>query len=66
MGSIDLHQSTGLCAQPEAAQDNPQNLSTARITMPCYVYRTLFSPPTHKRKKAVWLRDTKWKHQTKN
>jgi len=55
MGLIDLHQSAGLCAQPEAAQDNPQNLVTARTTVLCYVYQTLFSPPTHKRKKAVWL-----------
>ena len=34
MDSIDLHQSAGLCAQPEAAQDNPQNLLTARINIP--------------------------------
>ena len=51
MGSIDLHQSAGLCAQPEASQDNPQNLSTARTTMPCYVYQTFFSHPHKKEKK---------------
>jgi len=58
MGSIVLHQSAGLCAQPEAAQDNPQNLSTARTTMPCYVYQTLFPHPHTQEKKAVWLRKT--------
>ena len=58
MGSIDLHQSTNLYAQPEAAQDNPQNLSTARTTVPCYVYQTLFPLPHTNEKKAVWLRET--------
>ena len=51
MGSIDLHQSASLCAQPEAAQDNPQNLSTARTTVLCYVYQTFFSHPHTKEKK---------------
>jgi len=55
MGSIDLHQSAGLCAQPEATQDNPQNLSTTRTTVLCYVYQT---HPHTKEKKAVWLRET--------
>jgi len=54
MGLIDLHQSAGLCAQPEVAQDNPQNLLTARTTVQCYVYWTHFSPPTHKRKEKKW------------
>jgi len=54
MGSIDLHQSAGLCAQPEAAQDNPQNLSTARTTVLCYVYQTHFFP-THTEKKKSGL-----------
>jgi len=51
MGSIDVHQSAGLCALPEAAQDNPQNLSTARTTVLCYVYQTLFPHPRTKEKK---------------
>ena len=42
MGSIDLHQSAGLCAQPEAAQDNLRNLLTAITTDT----------------KAVWLCET--------
>ena len=50
MGSIDLHQSAGLCVQPEAAQGSPQNLSTARTTVLCYVYQTDFFP-THTQKK---------------
>ena len=49
-GSIDLRQSAGLCVQPEAAQDNPQNLSTTRTTVLCYVYQTLFFL-THMQKK---------------
>ena len=57
MGSIDLHQSAGLCAQPEAAQGNPQNLSTTTTTVPCYVYQTLFPPPTHKRKSGLAMRE---------
>ena len=51
MGLIDPHQSVGLCAQPEATQDNPQNLSTARTTVLCYVYQTLFPHPHTKEKK---------------
>jgi len=35
-----------------AAQDNPQNLSTARTTVLSYVF---FFPHTQKEKKAVWL-----------
>jgi len=51
MGLIDLHQSAGLCAQPETSQDNPQNLSTARTTVLCYVYQTFFLYPHTKEKK---------------
>jgi len=59
MGLINLHQSAGRYLQPEAAQDNPENLSTARTTVPCYVYQTLSPHPTHKRKKkVVWLHET--------
>ena len=61
MGSIDLHQSAGLSAQPEATKDYPHNLSTARTTVLCYVYQTLFSPSTHTHthtKKTVWLSET--------
>jgi len=54
MGSIDLHQSAGLCAQPEAAQDNPQNLSTASAML-CLPYHF---PHPHTKEKAVWLRET--------
>jgi len=57
MGSIDLHQSAGLCAQPEAAQDNPQNLLTARTTVLCYVYQTFFSLPTHTQKSGLAMQD---------
>ena len=40
LGSINLHQSAGLCAQPETAQD----------------YQTLFFlTHTQKKKKVVWL-----------
>jgi len=61
MGLIDLHQSAGFCAQPEAAQDNPQNLLIARTTVLCYVYQTLFSPPTHKKKKSgLAMREYIW------
>ena len=57
MGSIDLHQSAGLCAQPETAQDNPQNLLTARTTVLCYVYQTLFPhPPTNEKKRSGYVR----------
>ena len=62
MGSIDLHQSAGLCAQPEAAQGNPQNLSTTTTTVPCYVYQTLFSPTHTQKKKAVWPCETNVPH----
>ena len=52
----DLRQSAGLCLQSEATQENPQNLSTARTIVLCYVYQTLF--PTHtQKKKVVWLRE---------
>ena len=58
MGSIGLHQSAGLCLQPEAAQENSQNLLSARTKVPCYVYQTLFFRTYTQRKKAVWLRET--------
>jgi len=57
MGSIDLYQSAGLCAQPEATQDNPQNLSTARTTVLFYVYQTLFPHPHTKEKSSLATRD---------
>jgi len=53
MGSIDLHQSAGLCLQPEDAQDNPQNLSTARTTV--IFTRPFFPHPCTKEKK--WSKD---------
>jgi len=61
MDSIDLHQSAGLCAQPEAAQDNPQNLSTARTNSEQqYVYQTLFFP-THAQKSGYVTLTYFWK-----
>ena len=56
-GQIDLHQSAGLCAQPEAAQDNPQNLSTARTT----VFTRLFFPHPHTEKERKKERKKKKK-----
>ena len=54
MGSINPHQSAGFCAQPEATQDNPQNLSTARTTVAIQFLPDPFFP-THARKKKSGL-----------
>ena len=49
MGSIDLHQSAGFCAQPEAAQDNPESIdcqnNSAMLCLPDPFF------PTHTQKK---------------
>ena len=58
MGSIDLHQLAGLCLQPEAAQDNPQNLYRLPEQQ-CYAMFTRPFSPTHtQKKKVVWLSET--------
>ena len=51
MGSIDLHQSAGHCAQPETAQDNPQ---ICQLPEQCHAMFTRpFSPAHTQKKKAV-------------
>jgi len=51
----DLHQSAGLYLQSEATQENPQNLSTARTAVLCYVIDR-FPHPHTKEKSGLAMR----------
>jgi len=51
MGSIDLHQSAGLCAQPEAAQDNPYNLQLYQNNGAMLCLPDPFFPHPHRKEK---------------
>ena len=58
MGSINLHQSAGLCAQPEAVQDNPQICRLPE--QQCYAIclpDPFFPTHTQKRKSGLAMRD---------
>ena len=57
MGLIHLHQSTDCCVQPEAIQENFKNLLTARTTVLCYIYQTIFPIHAQKEKGGLAMQD---------